>query len=408
MKLTTKGTITMKTNSFKSASILIPKKDHEKWSVVACDQFTSNLEYWQESARLAKGAPSALDLILPEIYLKEDNSESVCRINTAMKNYLDSGVFNEFTNAMIYVERTQNDKRIRRGIVGAVDLEKYDYRKGSKTLIRATEETVPDRLPPRVKIREGACLELPHVMLLIDDPENKVIGNLQAKKESFERVYSFDLMMKGGHLDGYLIDGENCDLTATLLDSLAVGEDPLLFAVGDGNHSLAAAKECYLKNPTPENRYALVEIVNIYDDALVFEPIYRVLFGIGHDKLITEMNEFFGNSDTQDAHSFEVLCENGRETITLPAISSLPVGTIQLFINALCTKYPEIRVDYVHEAETVEKLSREADTVGFIFEGMKKSELFTAVKKDGALPRKTFSMGMGQDKRYYMEARKIK
>ena len=404
----TKGSPKMKTNSFKSANILIPKNNHEKWSVVACDQFTSDLEYWQESARLAQGAPSALDLILPEIYLKDDNSESIARINTAMKNYLDSGVFNELSNAMIYVERTQNDKKIRRGLIGAVDLEKYDYRKGSKTLIRATEETVPDRLPPRVKIREGACLELPHVMLLIDDPENKVIGNLEAKKESFDKVYSFDLMMNGGHLDGYLIDGKNCDLTAELLDSLAAGEDPLLFAVGDGNHSLAAAKECYLKNPTLENRYALVEIVNIYDEALVFEPIYRVLFGIGREKLLTELDEFFAASDISHTHTFEMLCQEGKQTLELPAISSLPVGTIQLFINSLCAKHPEIKVDYVHEIETVEKLSRNADTVGFIFEGMKKSELFTAVKNDGALPRKTFSMGMGQDKRYYMEARKIK
>ena len=398
----------MKTDAFKCADILLPKKDFDKWAVIACDQFTSDISYWETTKELAKGTPSALNLILPEVYLEEDNSKAISKINNTMKKYLDEGVFELYENAMIYVERRQKDGKVRRGLVGAVDLEKYDYRKGSKTLIRATEETVPDRLPPRIKIRQGACLELPHVMLLIDDPENKVLGNLNAKKDSFKRLYSFELMMGGGYIDGYLLDKESSELSVSLLDSLAEGENPLLFAVGDGNHSLASAKECYLKNPTPENRYALVEVVNIYDEALVFEPIYRIIFGIDRTLLLEKMKEFFGEINTSSGHTFKMLTEKGEEELVLPERSALPVGTLQLFINHLCSGDPSVKVDYVHEAETVEKLCKNPDTVGFIFEGMKKSELFGAVIGDGALPRKTFSMGQGCDKRYYIEARKIK
>ncbi len=398
----------MKTNAFKKADILIPKENLESFAVVACDQFTSDPKYWEDVKKAAGDKPSALNIILPEIYLSSDNSALTEKINDTMQKYLNSGVFELYKDSLIYIERKQSDGKIRHGLIGAVDLEKYDYRKGSKTLIRATEETVPDRLPPRVKIREGACLELPHVMLLINDPENKVLGTLESSKDQMQGIYSFELMQKGGHIDGYALTSSQCDFAVDALDSLATGESPLLFAVGDGNHSLAAAKECYLKNPTPENRYALVEIVNIYDSALVFEPIYRVLFGIDIQSFKKEAEEFFKGKESEAVHTFDVISSGISEKIALPAISTLPVGTIQLFINHLCKKCPAVTVDYIHEAETVNELCKESSAVGFIFTGMQKEQLFEAVINDGALPRKTFSMGMGRDKRYYIEARKIK
>ncbi len=398
----------MKTNAFKSADILIPKKDLEKWAVIACDQFTSDLKYWQDCESNVKNAPSALQIILPEIYLSKDNSKAVRKINSTMYKYLEDGIFTQLHNSMVYIERTQHDGKIRHGLLCAVDLEKYDYRKGSHTLIRATEETVPDRLPPRISIRKDAPLEIPHIMLLIDDPENSVMGFLKESAPSFDRLYDFDLMMGGGHISGYRLTKEAIERSSSLLDALAAGDDPLLFAVGDGNHSLAAAKECYLMHPNEKNRYALAEIVNIHDEALTFEPIYRTVFGMDAAEMEEELISFFGDLDSDGGHEFKMLSKDGCRDITLKRLSLLPVGTLQLFINALLKKRPGIKVDYVHELETVKRLSKECKTVGFLFEGMKKSELFAAVKNDGALPRKTFSMGEGRDKRYYIEARRIK
>ena len=325
-----------------------------------------------------------------------------------MREYLSSGVFDEYPGSMIYLERVQHDGRVRRGLIGAIDLEDYDYRKGAKTLIRATEETVPDRLPPRVHIRKGACLELPHILMLIDDPTDKVIKPLRDASGEMKKLYDFDLMMNGGSVKGYLLDGKQIEGVQSALSSLASGKDPLLFAVGDGNHSLAAAKECYLLDPSPENRYALVEVVNIHDEALDFEPIYRVLFGISPEKTVEMLEEFFGDLDTKNGQRMTIVYKGGRKEISVFPKQKLTVGSLQLFINDLLKKIPGVGVDYIHETETVEKLSKDPDTVGFLFEGMKKGELFKAVEADGALPRKTFSMGEGVDKRYYIEARRIK
>ena len=392
---------------FNNADILLPKENFDKWSVVACDQYTSEQKYWDDVKNIVGNNPSALNIILPEIYLSEDNSNAINSINENMKSYLDNGVFETYENAMIYVERESNNTK-RLGIVGVIDLEDYDYNKGSNALIRATEQTVLERIPPRVAIRKDAPLEMPHVMLLIDDKERKVIEPLTNKKADFEKAYDFELMQGGGHIEGYFIDKDAQTLVQDALESLLDGDNDMLFAVGDGNHSLATAKECYRLNPTEQNRYALVEIVNIHDNSIEFEPIYRVMFNIDVEDFMTKFMEAHAVSAGDDTHDYECVTKNGSEHITVKATAKLPVGTLQVFIDEYLKAHPEVKIDYIHGEQVVYDLCKEDNTLGFIFEGMGKDDLFPAVSADGSLPRKTFSMGHAHDKRYYIEARKIK
>ncbi len=392
---------------FNNADILLPKENFDKWSVVACDQYTSEQKYWDDVKNIVGNNPSALNIILPEIYLSEDNSNAINSINENMKSYLDNGVFETYENAMIYVERESNNTK-RLGIVGVIDLEDYDYNKGSNALIRATEQTVLERIPPRVAIRKDAPLEMPHVMLLIDDKERKVIEPLTNKKADFEKAYDFELMQGGGHIEGYFIDKDAQTLVQDALESLLNGDNDMLFAVGDGNHSLATAKECYRLNPTEQNRYALVEIVNIHDNSIEFEPIYRVMFNIDVEDFMTKFMEAHAVSAGDDTHDYECVTKNGSEHITVKATAKLPVGTLQVFIDEYLKAHPEVKIDYIHGEQVVYDLCKEDNTLGFIFEGMGKDDLFPAVSADGSLPRKTFSMGHAHDKRYYIEARKIK
>lgn len=393
---------------FNSAKILLPKKDYEKWSVVACDQYTSEQKYWNDVKTIVGDSPSALNIILPEIYLCDDNTPAIDKINENMNKYLSEDVFTEHDDAMIYVERESNGTK-RLGIVGVIDLLDYDYNKGTNALIRATEQTVLDRIPPRVAIRKDASLEMPHVMLLIDDKDRKVIEPLENKKADFSCAYNFDLMQGGGHIEGYFIDKDTQTTVKDALESLLSGNDnDLLFAVGDGNHSLATAKECYRQNPNELNRYALVEIVNIHDASIEFEPIYRVMFNIDKDDF---MNKFLAAHTVQNGdntHDYEVVTKNGSENITVKATANLPVGTLQVFIDEYLKENPQVKIDYIHGEDVVYDLCKEENTLGFIFKGMGKNDLFPAVKADGSLPRKTFSMGHAHDKRYYIEARKIK
>lgn len=391
---------------FNPCSMLLPKKDFEKWSVVACDQYTSEQKYWNEVEKIVGDAPSALNIILPEIYLSDDNSERIASINAHMAQYLDSDVFETFEDAMIYVERESNGTK-RLGIVGVIDLEDYDYTKGTDALIRATEQTVLERIPPRVAIRKDALLEMPHVMLLIDDPQKKVIEPLASKKGDMATAYDFDLMQGGGHIEGYFIDKDTQVKVQDGLESLLNNSD-LLFAVGDGNHSLATAKECYRQNPTELNRYALVEIVNIHDASIEFEPIYRVMFNIDADDFMNKFMEAHVVSNGDETHDYECVTKNGSENITVKATAKLPVGTLQVFIDEYLKENPQVKIDYIHGEDVVYDLCKEDNTLGFIFKGMGKSDLFPAVSADGSLPRKTFSMGHAHDKRYYIEARKIK
>ena len=393
---------------FNSAKMLLPKSDFSKWSVVACDQYTSEQKYWDEVKEIVGDCPSALNIILPEIYLSDDNTPRIDAINENMKKYLEQGVFEEYDNAMIYVERESNNT-VRKGIVGVIDLEDYDYTKGSSALIRATEQTVLERIPPRVAIRKDAVLEMPHVMLLIDDKERKVIEPLTDKKGTFDTAYDFELMQGGGHIEGYFIDENTQKAVQDALESLLSGKDnEMLFAVGDGNHSLATAKECYRQNPTELNRYALVEIVNIHDASIEFEPIYRVMFNIDADDFMNKFMEAHAVSGGDVTQDFECVTKNGSEHITVKATAELPVGTLQVFIDEYLKEHKDVKIDYIHGEQVVYDLCKEDNTLGFIFEGMGKDDLFPAVVSDGSLPRKTFSMGHAHDKRYYIEARKIK
>ncbi len=393
--------------SFNSADIMLPKTGFAKWSVVACDQYTSEQNYWDEVEKIVGDSPSALNIILPEIYLSDDNSQRIDSINSYMKKYVDEDVFETYENAMIYVERESNGTK-RLGIVGVIDLEDYDYSKGSTALIRATEQTVLERIPPRVAIRKDAILEMPHVMLLIDDKERKVIEPLANKKGDMQTAYDFELMQGGGHIEGYFIDKDTQAKVQEALQSLVKNEGDMLFAVGDGNHSLATAKECYRQNPSELNRYALVEIVNIHDASIEFEPIYRVLFNVDTEDFMTKFMEAHAVSTGDVTHDYECVTKNGSENITVKATAKLPVGTLQVFIDEYLKDNPAVKIDYIHGEQVVYDLCKADNTLGFIFEGMGKDDLFPAVETDGSLPRKTFSMGHAHDKRYYIELRKIK
>lgn len=406
--------------AFKSADILLADGiDFTKWSVVACDQYTSEPEYWHKVEEIVGDAPSTLRLTFPEVYLSEGDAR-IKKINKAMHEYLEKGIFKKYPHALIYIERTIDNKKVRRGIVGAVDLEKYDFSKDSRSEIRATEGTVLSRIPPRVRIRENAPLELPHVMLLIDDEKKDIIESLAAKRDKMEKLYDFELMQNGGHLAGYLLSRELTDEVAAKLEYLEQSADkdnPLTYAVGDGNHSLATAKTCWetIKKDLSEEekeahpaRFALCELENIHDEALEFEPIHRVVFGIEPKDLIFAMKSFYKTTDTDNGgQCIEYITEDGegRFFIENPK-SNLTVGSLQIFLDEYIKTHSG-EIDYIHGAEVCRELGAKAGNIGFILPAMKKSQLFPSVMKDGALPRKTFSMGEAYEKRFYMEAKML-
>ncbi len=390
---------------FFPANVLLPKNNFEKWSVIACDQYTSEPNYWQAVKNTVGNTPSALNIILPEVYLSKDNSAAIAGINENMHKYLADGVFNTIEDTFIYVERTLKNGQIRRGVVGLIDLNDYSYIKGEKALIRATEATVLERIPPRVEIRRDAPLEMPHIMLLIDDKKQTVIEPLAQKAKAFKKLYDFSLMQDSGAIKGYAIDGEYAENLSNKLEALIEDtDDKMLFAVGDGNHSLATAKECYAINKTENSRYALVEIVNIHDESLQFEPIYRVVFDVNPEQLINDFVEKTGGEYTgPDVQKFTCVYGDTVREISVKPTGKLAVATLQKYLD----ENPQGETDYIHGEEVVYKLCKSENTVGFIFDGMQKDELFDAVKQDGALPRKTFSMGHAEDKRFYLEARKL-
>lgn len=391
-------------HSFSAADILLPKADFENWAVIACDQYTSEPEYWDEVKSAAGDKPSALNIVLPEVYLSNDNSKQIEKINKNMIDYISGDIFNMYPDSLVYVERIQSDGKCRRGIVGKIDLECYDYRSGTDAEIRATEQTVLSRIPPRVEIRKNAPLELPHVMLLFDDIKDTIFSYLSSNVDRLEKVYDFTLMCDAGSIKGYLLDNEAKHTVLSQLEVLKEQNNGFLFCVGDGNHSLATAKECYNQNPTEASRYALTEIVNIHDTALEFEPIYRVVFGVEPEALIDEFVKTVGEGDQK------FICVYGDtvKEIGVNPTAKLAVGTLQTFLDEYVKNHPDAEIDYIHGEESLKKLATRDNAVGFIFDGMQKSELFDAVNSDGSLPRKTFSMGHADDKRFYVEARKIK
>ncbi len=424
--------------------ILLPIKsvDPQKWAVIACDQYTSQPEYWKKVADLVGDSPSCMNLVFPEVFLgKPGEEERIKTIHASMRDYLRSNLLTSH-HGMIYVERTIAGKT-RRGLMLALDLEQYDYNKGSQTPIRATEGTILDRLPPRIKIRDNAPLEFPHILMLIDDPEDLVIGSVEKRKASLPTLYDFELMQSSGHLTGRSVsdpelEGQVVKGLEKLTDpeefskkyDLPLGTPILLFASGDGNHSLATAKACWEKlKPTVgmdhPARYALVEVENVHDKALEFEPIHRVLFNTKVDPS-TALQEAFGSkicfSTVKDAkamiagvksvqgpeHHFGLVTSKGCQIVSIqnPELN-LPVGTLQVFLDAWVKTGDAGEIDYVHGDDIVVDLGTTPGNAGFYLAGMPKSDLFKTVIKDGSLPRKTFSMGEAHEKRFYFEARRI-
>lgn len=415
--------------AFTTADILLPKLSSEemtKWAVVACDQYTSEPEYWEKTADIAGSAPSALRLILPEVYLEApDAKQRIGEINKTMLNYISDGIFEEYKSSLILTVRTQADGKVRTGLVGAIDLEMYDYTKGSTSQVRATEATVASRIPPRVEIRRDAALELPHIMILIDDIRKTVIEPLEARIDTLKKVYDFELMQGGGHLAGYLVDGDDAKAVFAALDALAdkdgfntryglSGEEVLLYAMGDGNHSLATAKACYEEKKASGSpdaalaRYALAEVVNLHSEALEFEAIHRVIVDVDTNDLMAKMTEALGLVKGADGQSFTVVLGGSEENYTITKESSnLTVGSLQGFLDEYLSKNKGV-IDYIHGDDVVRSLCKAENSIGFLLPSMTKAELFPTVIKDGALPRKTFSMGHAHDKRFYCEARKIR
>ena len=405
---------------FSSAEILLPdftNIDGEKYAVIACDQYTSEPQYWETAEKIVERAPSALRFVLPELYLESaDVDARKAAIEKAMQSALAGGFFERHENAMIYLERTQRDGRVRCGVIGKIDLECYDYEKGSTPKIRATEGTVLSRIPPRAEVRSHAQFELPHVMLLFDDKEDAILSPLAETVKGRAPLYDFDLMQGGGHVRGFLMTSE--EQSAMLARMQNTLDEAFPFAVGDGNHSLAAAKAHYesLKRTygceavkDHPARYALVEAVNIASPALTFEPIYRVVFD-APKTIVADLRTYLEKEGKACYGAGEILCVSaeGREAVTFAhGTHSLTVGTLQRFLDAYLAEHPQSKIDYIHGDYSLVTLASKEGAVGFLFGGMEKSELFPSVGKDGALPRKTFSMGEAYDKRYYLEARMI-
>ncbi len=433
--------------------LLLPRAgtDLTKWAVVACDQYTSQPDYWARVEALVGEAPSTLRLILPEAYLGvADEAQRIQAIQEAMRRYLAEGVLAQQPPGLVLVERKTHRGQSRKGLIAALDLEHYDFNAGTKTLIRPTEGTILERLPPRIRVREGAPLELPHVMVLIDDPDRMVIEPLFA--EPLERLYDFPLMLDSGRVRGWLayhpiLIQWVVEQLARLADPTAFGErygvtgEPvLLYAMGDGNHSFATAKIIWeqIKRAAPDPvavmnhpaRHALVELVNLHDEGLEFEAIHRVAFGIDAGHLLAALGDFLAARDSTlavldcpswavarqtwlemqrpDRHVIAFLAQDrcGVLLIERPRLT-LPVASLQAFLDHYLEDQPGSRLDYIHGEDALEQLGRQSGNIGFYLPALAKNDFFRTVIRDGALPRKTFSMGEADEKRFYLECRRI-
>ena len=421
----------------RASDLLIPKKgvDLSKWAVVACDQFTSEKDYWQDVDRIVGKDPSTLRLIFPECYLDDgDGDKRIADINRTMDSYVKDEIFDTYRDCFFLVKRTCGNSS-RWGLMASLDLDRYSWEKDSKSLIRATEGTILSRIPPRKKIRKDAPLEIPHIMVLISDKDKTVIEPLAAKADRLAEVYDVELMKNGGHLQAWVVDSEKdktaiADAFAKLYDGLNP-ENPLLFAMGDGNHSFATAKSCWedIKQTLTEEerkthpaRFCLVELENIFDPGLVFEPIHRVLFNVPEDVFLAELEKNAKKIETEKVGCRNCIAkriaDQGRQrfgyctsekhvVVTLDEPSAnIAAGTLQKVIDSLIAK--GYSVDYIHGADVTDKLGSEKGNIGLFLPAIDKSTFFDTIIKDGALPRKTFSMGEANEKRYYMEARAIR
>lgn len=409
-------------STFKSADILIPQVNSmEKWSVIACDQYTSQPEYWKRVREYVGDDISSLNLILPEAEMG-DMEKIIEQINKNMETYTKADILKKYENVYVYVERTLTNGTIRKGIVGVVDLEEYDYSENASTDIRATERTVEERIPPRMNIRRNASLEMPHILLLCDDERHMLIESVEQIKEQCPKLYDFELMENGGHIAGWLVEGDNVDMFDRQLEDYVTftkekhsndGKAPMLYAVGDGNHSLATAKACYeelKKNHKGKDmsnhpaRYALLELENIHDESQKFEPIHRIVTDIDTDALINEMKE---KISAKDGYLITYCTSGKEESVYLDKkLGEMPVAILQKFLDEYLKDDLE-KIDYIHGDDVVKELALKENSVGFILPTIEKSQLFRGIVMDGVLPRKTFSMGHAQEKRYYLEARNI-
>lgn len=413
-----------------------PGIDLHKWAVIACDQYTAEPEYWEKVAAIVGDAPSTLHLIYPEVFLQEPDPDArIARIRATMKRYLEEQSFVERTG-FVYLERTIGS-HVRRGLMVCLDLEQYDFSKGSTSPIRATEGTILERIPPRVKIREGAAIELPHIMVLIDDPDDTVLGPL--RHPGGAPLYDIELMLGSGTLRGHLVDDPALEAgVVRAIEAMPAGfaarcgaptmTPPLLYAMGDGNHSLATAKTIWERAkergaPLDSRlRYALVELVNLHDEALVFEPIHRVVFEQKRSFLdalaelprctVTSADSFAAMRARVDRqtgpHAFGVVSERGCFVAEIAEpTATLPVGTLQSFLDEYMKSGGARELDYVHGDEAVTTLGVKPGNVGICLPAMRKQDLFRTVVLDGALPRKTFSMGEAYEKRFYLEGRRL-
>ena len=414
--------------TFRRTEILIPQGvDMEKWSVVACDQFTAQPEYWAVRERECAGVPSALHLMLPEAYLAgRDPMTEAARINAEMDRYLAEGVFRALPESFVYVERTLQSGATRRGIVGALDLEDYDFSPDSASPVRATEGTVASRLPARVRVREGAALEMPHTMVFIDDEADRVLATLTAKRAALEPLYDFDLSAGGGHIRGWRVSGADADGVDAALAALAEAaaarsgeKPPVLFAMGDGNHSLATAKRCWeaLKptlseaaRETHPARFSLVELVNIHDPAVTFEPIHRVIFHTRPAEFYASISAAFSavSRAHMNSHTLRLATPEGEWTVR---VGGLTIGQVIDTAEDACRHYMDMRggeIDYIHGDDTALEMGSRPGCAALLLPRMEKSELFPSVEQSGPFPRKSFSIGHAEDKRYYLECRRIR
>ena len=434
----------------KVPKILLPKSgtDMQRWSVIACDQYTSDPAYWRRLEEQTAGNITTLKLVFPEVYLDDtDGEQRIAAINRAMETYLADGSLEEQPPGFILVDRKTSVVNSRKGLIVALDLEQYDYTPGAQSLIRSTEGTILDRLPPRIKVRQNAPIELPHIMVLIDDPDKTVIEPLF--NENLETVYDFELLENGGHLKGYRIDqSELINQVVSALEKLAdsaayhkkyqVDGEVMLYAMGDGNHSFATAKAIWSKLKEEADdpaqimnhpaRFALVELVNVHDPGLEFEAIHRVLFDVNCVYLRQQMEAFFAERNTpmnfsfcadlaeaeavvdgqEGSHAFPIILGGkfGVCTVENPEYT-LTVATLQAFLNDFLQENPTARIDYIHGEQAVTDLCGQPGRVGFYLPAISKHDLFKTIVLDGALPRKTFSLGEADEKRFYLECRKI-
>ena len=398
-------------NCFCGADFLLPvKAQPEKWAVIACDQYTSDPEYWKRVRAFVGQERSVLHMILPEAELQQDNSGKIKTINDYMQTCLNDDTFAVYPSAYVYVERTLKGGAVRQGIVGIVDLEQYDYRVEANAMIRATEKTVLERVPPRMEIRKNAQMEFSHVLMLCDDPGFTLIEPVGAHKDALPKLYDFDLMEGGGHIAGWLVSG---DAAHAFEDAVAEYEKNHVYLVGDGNHSLLAAKSCYeyLKQSDPNKdwsnhpaRFAMVELENVHADAMVFEPIYRIITGTLPGKLIADLQ----SAGSESGYPIQWVTAEGVGEVKIDLLDNeLPIGALQRFLDGWLAENKG-EIDYIHDEDAVTKMASQPNAIGFLLPAMDKADLFPFITAGNLLSRKAFSLGHGAEKRYYLEGRKIR